>query len=387
MKKEAPQMVIAVSNAGELHNSAIQRAAEEKSSSIVGVQLRCRSTLNPEDRVRLERFAFEHATSAESYDIVISDGSYLQTPCKNGVLSVLPHGRFWHASGSLMAPKEFKPEMVRWLKEVSETQKKTLAVYSVSADEAPLFVDAGFEVSKFGEEPVLDLGRISWRGREFEWVRRQTNFCLRSALEVVEIAAEAERRALSDELTEIMFEDLKPRTYPKPLRLLEGQFDPLQLFRRRLFVARSQTTGRIEGFLACSPMLNGNAWAFETYRKRADAPRGTTPFLFRDVIDRLQAEGVRNVSLCLVPGRGVDGNANPRSQKMVRLAMSLWYKRLNFLFNTKGQDYFKSRFRPRYVNRYICVTPNTTVRSIFSFLVATGGIKPHIGNLIRNLWK
>ena len=380
-------MAFVASDANDLQKSAIQRAAEEQSWSRVDVQPRCRSMLNSEERVRLERFAFEHSTSAESYDIVISNGSYLETPCKNGVISVLPLGRFWHASGSLMAPDEFKPEMVRWLKRVCESQKKTLAVYSVGTDEAPLFVDAGFEVSKFGEEPILDLGAIAWRGKEFEWVRRQTNFCLRAGLEVVEVAVEAERRAVSDELIEIMYEDLKLRTYPKPLRLLEGQFDPLLLFRRRLFVARSRTTGCIEGFLACSPMNNGNAWAFETYRKRLDAPRGTIPFLFRDVIDRLQAEGVRNVSLCLVPGRGLQINAKPPSSKMASFAMSLWYKRLNFLFNTKGQDYFKSRFRPRYVNRYICVTPKTTVRSMVSFLVATGGIKPHVGNLIRNLWK
>ncbi|MEZ6034708.1 MAG: DUF2156 domain-containing protein [Planctomycetaceae bacterium] len=340
-----------------------------------------------EDRVRLEMFAFEHATSAETYDIVISNGSYLETPCRNGVISVLPQGRFWHASGSLIAPEEFRPEMVRWLKQVCDSQGNTLAVYSVGADEAPLFVDAGFEVSKFGEEPVLDLGAISWRGKEFEWIRRQTSFCLRAGLEVVEVVVESERQALSEELTRIMREDLKPRTYPEPLRLLEGQFDPKRLLRRRLFVARSRTTGRIEGFLACSPMYNGKTWAFETYRKREDAPRGTIAFLFRDVIDRMQADGVQNVSLCVVPGRGLNVEATAASSKMVRFAMSLWYRRLNFLFNTKGQDYFKSRFRPRYANRYVCVTPKTSVRSMVSFLVATGGIKPHFGNLVRSLLK
>lgn len=380
-------MAFVASDANGLQKSAIQNAPEGQLWSRVDVQPRCRGLLNAEQRVRLERFAFEHATSAESYDIVISNGSYLETPCKNGVISVLPHGRCWHASGSVMAPDELKPEMVRWLKRVCDSQQKTLAVYSVGADEAPLFVDAGFEVSKFGEEPLLDLGLITWQGQEFEWVRRQTNFCRRAGLEVVEVSVEAERRALSDELIEIMHEDLMPRTYPKPLRLLEGQFDPLLLFRRRLFVARSKTTGRIEGFLACSPMYNGKSWAFETYRKRQESPRGTIPFLFRTVIDRLQADGVRNVSLCLVPGRGLDINAKTPSSKMVSFAMSLWYKRLNFLFNTKGQDYFKSRFRPRYADRYICVTPKTSVRSMISFLVATGGIRPHLGNLIRNLSK
>jgi len=361
--------------------------AATDSWSQTDVQLRCRSMQTAEERIRMERFAFEYATSAESYDIVISNGSFLETPCRKGLVSVLPHGRCWHIPGSLIASDELKPDMVRWLKRVSEVQKKIIVAYAIGAEEAPLFVDAGFEVSKFGEEPLLDLNSITWQGKEFEWVRRQTNFCRRSGLEVVEVKEESAREALASELVKILHEDLKSRTYPQPLRLLEGQFDPVALYRRRLFLARCRATGRTEGFLACSPMHNGRTWAFETYRKRSDAPRGTIPFLFRDVIDRLQAEGVSTVSLCLVPGRGMEEKTDYPSHWMASLAMSLWYKRLNFLFNTRGQDHFKSRFRPRYVNRYICVTPKTSIRSIASFLVTTGGIRPSVGNLLRNLWK
>lgn len=334
-------MVFGVSDADAAITSqttAIEPTFKNVSWAQTDVQPRCRSELTSSERSEMERFAFEHATSAESYDIVISNGSFLQTPCKKGLVSVLQHGRYWHIPGALIAPDELKPEMVRWLKQVSEAQNTTLAAYSIGAEDAQLFIEAGYEVSKFGEEPLLDLGEITWQGKEFEWVRRQTNFCRRAGLEVVEVRDESERLAMAGELIQIMLEDLKPRTYPQPLRLLEGQFDPALLFRRRLFLARSTASGRTEGFIACSPMQNGQEWAFETYRKRSDAPRGTVPFLFRDVIDRLQAEGVSTVSLCLVPGRGMDEKTNTPSHWMATFALSLWYKRLNFLFNTKGQD-------------------------------------------------
>ena len=216
-------------------------------------QSRCRSVLTLEERARMEQFAFENATSAESYDIVISNGSFLETPCRQGLISVLPHGRCWDISGSLMAPDDLKPDMVRWLKHVAEMKRRTILAYSVGPEEASLFAEAGFEVSKFGEEPLLDLGAITWQGKEFEWVRRQTNFCLRAGLEVVEICDETERHALAAELIEIMHEDLKPRTYPQPLRLLEGQFDPRKLFRRRLVLSRCRAAGRTEVCLAVSP--------------------------------------------------------------------------------------------------------------------------------------
>ena len=261
------------------------------------------------------------------------------------------------------------------------TQKKqTIAVYSVSAEEVPLFHEAGFAVNKFGEEPVIDLGSLDWKGKSFEWVRRQTNYCHRHGLIAIEITSMEEQQAMADELTDVFFDDLRDRVYSQPLHLLEGVFDPHRLGRRRLFVARHPITQRTEGFLVISPMDNGTAWAFETYRKRRDAVRGTIPFLFREVTDRLQNEGVRRVSLCLVPGRGIQHDTSATADARVRWLLGLWYGRLNLNFNASGQDYFKSHFRPRYVDRYICVYPYNSWVSILSFLRTSGALQINLGN-------
>ncbi len=349
-------------------------------------KLICRSQFTGTNRENLERIAYAYGSAPESYDVVISKGSLLTTPCGQGVLAVLPDRRYWHMPGGLLAADDLKPHLVRWIKRISDENRITAAVYSIGDDDVPLFLDAGFEVSKFGEEPVLDLGDITWKGKEFEWVRRQTNFCRRAGLEVVEVTNDSERLDISDELNDILHEDLGAKTYSRPLRLMEGEFDPLALFRRRLFLARSRETGRTEAFLACSPMQNGRAWSFETSRKRNDSPRGTIAYLFREVIDQLQIEGAKFVSLCLVPGKGTDVQSSPTASWMVRMSMSLWYKRLNFLFNSKGQNYFKSRFRPRFINRSVCVTPGTSIMSITSFMKTAGAFTPNLRNLARNIW-
>ncbi|MEZ6060627.1 MAG: DUF2156 domain-containing protein [Planctomycetaceae bacterium] len=349
--------------------------------------LRCRRSISPEDWRRVEQHAWTWGSAPESYDIAISDGSFLSSACGSVMVSVLPHRRYWHVPGGLLGPTELIRDAVAWLKRVAERRRVTLILYSVREQDVPAFVDAGFEVTKFGEEPVLDLGDITWRGKPFEWVRRQSNFCRRAGLEVVEIADQSEQHRLADDLLEILREDLAWRTYSRPLRLLEGEFDARALFRRRLFVARSIRTGRTEAFLACSPMQAGQSWGFESYRRRSGAPRGVMPFLFRETIDRLQAEGVRQVSLCLVPGRNIPQHSSPTARRLVQWTLSTWYKRLEFLFNARGQDYFKSRFRPRFQNRYICVTPTTTLRSMTSFLQVSGAVRPDLRNLARNLWK
>ncbi len=336
-------------------------------------------------RLQLEQAAFRNARVPESYDIAVSDGHLLQSPCRRGVVSVLADGRYWHIGGGLVAPETVKPEMIQWLRQLSREFRKTIAVYNVPEDEAVRFQQAGFVVNKLGEEPIVDLGHIDWAGKPFEWVRRQTNFCQRAGLTVQEVVGKRNQQRLARSLLEITNDDLRDRTLDRPLKLLEGQFTPHALQRRRLFVARNERRGQVEAFLACSPMNGGREWAFETYRKRRDATRGATAFLFRSVIDQLQDEGADRASLCLVPGRGVTNDAVGNGYRHIEAALSLWFNRLDFLFNAKGQDHFKSRFRPRYESRYLCVAPGCSVGSFWSFLKVTGALKPNLPNMIRQL--
>lgn len=337
------------------------------------------------ERRQIEELAYGFGNSPESYDICHSANTILRTPCRQAALNVYGDGKYWHIPGGIVSDEALKPSAVRWLRQVAEDQRRTVAIYSVSAEEIPLFEEAGFAVNKFGEEPILDLADLDWKGGCYEWVRRQTNFCRRQGLRIEEIDCPREQSLLAPELKEVFYEDLKDRVYSKPLHLLEGRFDPHALGRRRLFVARRSATDRCEGYLIATPMYDGTAWAFECYRKRRDSVRGTIPFLFREVADRLRKEGIRQLSLCLIPGKGVEHDTGKMSDPKVRWILKTWYHHLDFLFNASGQDYFKARFRPRYVSRYLCVYPRNTMFSILSFVKVTGAHRVNPCNLMRKL--
>ena len=354
---------------------------ESSAWDAASAQLTKRTSLSTEEWTELERLAYQYSASPETYDIMGSSCSLLRTPCGRGALSVLPDGRYWHVAGGLIASPQLKPDMIQWLKQISHEQRRTLLMYSIPTTEVNAYREAGFSVNKFGEEPMLDLGQIDWKGGAFEWVRRQTNFCLRAGLAIQEITCPIQQKEMSTDLEEILSDDLSERVYSRPLRLLEGEFNPHLLHRRRLFVARQKDTGRVEGFLAASPMDGGKTWAFETYRKRSTAPKGTIPFLFRQVIDQLQSEGVTQVSLCVVPGKGAQHDYTKQANPRIRWVMGFWYKHLNIIFNTAGQDFFKSRFRPRYVDRFVCAFPNNSLRAVVSFIKTSGAMRPNLRNL------
>lgn len=257
-------------------------------------------------------------------------------------------------------------------------------MYSIGAEDVAAFRNSGYEVSRFGMEPFVELKDLTWSGSRFQWVRRQANFCTRGGLVVREIVTSEEQCQLAPALLVIMRDDLSGRTYSEPLRLLEAVFDPTNLQQRRLFVAMKDD--QVQAFVGCTPMHNGTEWAFETYRKATDSVRGVVPFQLKTVMDSMQSEGVSRVSLCLVPGKNLDERI-PNDSALVNRLLSLWYRLMNFLFNVQGLDHFKQRFRPEEKARYVCVSPKSTLRSAISFARVTGALRPNIANLAGALFR
>ena len=138
--------------------------------------------------------------------------------------------------------------------------------------------------------------------------------------------------------------------------------------RKRIFIARAQAgAGRLEGFLICNPAADGKRWVLEVYRHRPDAVRGTVPFLMHQAMQVLAAEGVDEASLCLIPGLNC---AEPLrgDSPLVRRSMVWGTRYFSFIFDAAGLYHFKSRFRPQFENRYVCVFPRVTLGSAWAFV-------------------
>ncbi|HEY5313549.1 MAG TPA: hypothetical protein VIK18_13570, partial [Pirellulales bacterium] len=82
------------------------------------------------------------------------------------------------------------------------------------------------------------------------------------------------------------------------------------------------------------------------------------------------AEGVSQVSMCLIPGLHCQP---PRAgdSRLVRWAMVLG-SRASLVFDTAGLYQFKTRFRPRFESRYVCAYPRATLGSLASFVQVLG---------------
>lgn len=122
---------------------------------------------------------------------------------------------------------------------------------------------------------------------------------------------------------------LSRRPQVREIGFLNGSFDPDNLGRRRLFVARSTAEGgRIDGYLLCNPARGGAEWSLQTYQQRPGAVRGTIPYLMHQALVQFQAEGIERASLCVVPAVSLT-DLQPGESRLVRgmLAASRFHLR------------------------------------------------------------
>src|SRR5262249_9912857 len=110
--------------------------------------------------------------------------------------------------------------------------------------------------------------------------------------------------------------------------------------------------------------------------------RGTMAFLFRETLDRFQAEGVGRIDMCLDPARHC-GQKMEGDSPLVRLGMCWGQSLLNIVFDVPGVRHFKSRFRPQYENRYVCAYPKSSIRSIMAFGFVSGLFDLKLGRLVQ----
>jgi len=189
-------------------------------------------------------------------------------------------------------------------------------------------------------------------------------------IDVVEMPASA--AADSQDLRNIREQWLKRKHLPPLHFLIEpdlfGQLIFGQINDRRLFVARRN--GHLIGYLLCTPMPNRDGWLFEQWAHGARAPLGTSEFLVHSAMSAFAAEGYREITMGLVP----------LSDRVLALGEPgpLWLRSLfrfmrltaNSLYNFKGLEYYKYKFRPHYSEPVYAVVNDSHFHPMNVFAIA-----------------
>lgn len=320
----------------------------------------------PTDAVaRLEDLSYQWGETYDAYLVNEGKREYFWLPDRTGVVGFTRRGRHVLVVGGLLAPPQLRAALLTSFLDFARRKRWHVSFYNVGRSETAVYKEAGCQITKMGEEPIIDLERCEWRGKPYEWVRRQENFCKRQGVEFVEITAAdpAYDDQIVPQLEHVSREHLAGTLHGREMQFFVGTFDPHHLGNRRLFVAWHE--GRIVAFIVCNPCVGGEMWAVEIYRKLPDAPRGVIPFAITQTLRTLKSEGVKLASLSLIPLLRCDPELH-KGSRVFYGAATFWWNRMNWLFDMRGIYHFKSRFRPDYREMFLAASPKVTVRSMIA---------------------
>lgn len=301
---------------------------------------------------------------------MVGDKSFLFTPSRQCFLMYSKRGRSWVALYDPVGPRCEWPELIRSFVELAAGHGGRAAFYQVRPENVTLYLEAGLNLMKLGEEAWIRLDRFSLDGPQ------RSN--LRYAL----------KRGPRDGLT---FEIIPPHGVTEALPVLKTISDGW--LRSHNAREKGFSVARFEPhYLAMQSVAlvrqHGEPMGFATYMttdRRIEATigvmrylPGASPYLmeylFTSLALELKAAGFGALSLGMSPLAGLA--LTSLSSLWFRIGDLLW-QHGNRLYDFQGLRRFKNKFHPEWEARYLAASGGTVgpFLALADVAVMTGGRK------------
>ena len=218
----------------------------------------------------------------------------------------------------------------------------------VTADVATLVHEkTGFYATQFGKETLIDLKTWTLSGKKKQVIRTAVNHMARDGVTIKESYGDLSYRDLSDDWLKTL--KCKGRVIIFLIRPMEMDYKEGT---RKFFAYKND---EMIGFIFFDPVYeNGQVVGYVPNISRASEkfPQGIFYSLMVEAMKTFKEEGVAHIYLGLSP-LALDYPPKAFESKILRWMLEFTAKHLNFLYNCKGIDFTKSRFRgdeePTYV--------------------------------------
>ena len=206
----------------------------------------------------------------------------------------------------------------------------------------------GLYGTQFGSESRIDLGRWSLSGKKKQILRTALNQAEKNGITVKERFSDDHTR----EISEAWIRTRKCKS--NEIRFLIRPMEMDYRENERHFYAYQD--GKAVGFIYFDPIYRNNeiiSYVPNISRANADFRQGIFYTLMAHAMEVFKAEGVPYLDLGLIPLSLDPATEHQESRLLKRLLHGL-YEKGNFLYNFKGLEFTKSRFRGETFKTYCC---------------------------------
>ena len=278
---------------------------------------------------------------------LLGDKSFLPAEDGRGFVMYGVQGSTWLAMGDPVAQDEESVAELIWrFKERADLHNGMPAFYQISSRYIPLYIDAGFSLSKLGEDAFVELSQFTLAGAEGRKWRQSKAHAERKGLSF-EIVPAADVPALLPLLKAVSDAWLAKRG-AKEKGFSLGFWSEAYLCRYDLAVIRHE--GRIVAFANIWKAAAKSEYSLDLMRHLPDAPGSTMDYLFICLMETAKTEGFQWFNLGMAPLSGLPSHR--LASRWSRLG-ALLYRHGDSFYNFEGLRAFKSKFKPVWRPRYL----------------------------------
>ncbi|WP_372998656.1 DUF2156 domain-containing protein [Marinobacter sp.] len=293
-----------------------------------------------------ERVGFlkKYGTHSQSFSTLQPGMQYFDVPGMGYIAYMRKWGATFVLSDPVCAPEDFGNMLE------SFHQRFPNASYIQVSKPVVDFLHLRFGLfgTQFGSESRINLSRWSLSGKKKQILRTALNQAEKSGITVKERFSDDHTR----EISEAWIRTRKCKS--NEIRFLIRPMEMDYRENERHFYAYQD--GKAVGFIYFDPIYRNNeiiSYVPNISRANADFRQGIFYTLMAHAMEVFKAEGVPYLDLGLIP-LSLDSATEHQESRLLKRLLHGLYEKGNFLYNFKGLEFTKSRFRGENFKTYCC---------------------------------
>lgn len=295
------------------------------------------------ERERARRLALEHGRTGTAYMGTAAGNALFFAADGRAFLPYRVSGSVAVALGDPTGPAGTIESTLRGFAAFCTERGWSPVVLAATEAERPAYEKTGFQLLQIGEDAVLPLQGLEFKGKAWQNVRTALNRAKKLGVSFVMVEGGRLEPAHEDQVFEISQDWERAQTLPS-LEFTLGRTEDVRDPNIEVALA-VDADGRVHGFIDWLPVPAGQGRVIDLMRRRPDAMSGTMEYLIAMSMLVFQKRGDAFVSLAAAPladlGRDASGSLVPRVMGIIADRFETYYS-FQTLFD------FKDRFQPRW---------------------------------------
>ena len=300
----------------------------------------------------LRRYGYQ----SQSYNILLRDKSYFfSSRGIDGVIAYVMRAGVALVAGDPVCDPGDIPAFLDEFREFCRHRRWKCCLQAITERCEDAARSLGFGSIKIGEEPIVDLKRLSWAGGRFGDLRGDIRGAKKRGLSVVEYRPLDERRPEWErQMDELSLAWMRFKGSGE-FSFLIGEPRLSDPGDRKYFLALGDN--QVEAFVVCTPIFARNGVYFDLMRRKEEPLRGTVQLLITDAFRLLKDQGYELATLGTAPlaSEHVD---DPDQSRFIELTLQFAFNYLGYFHRYKPLYQFKEQFGPTsWEARYLAYWP------------------------------